>query len=163
MARSRVYVDTSVFGGVYDAAFELASRRFFDLVRSGAYVVLVSEYTSTELTDAPERVREVLAELPVGVVEWLSPSDDVEALAGVYIEHGVLPESSRGDALHVGFDCVEMKQKAQEKLLKEYEERGSGFPSFSAFIQAKVSKDPWASEMRRRFTAVRPSTRSVGT
>ena len=32
MSSLRVYVDTSVFGGVYDAEFELASRRFFEQV-----------------------------------------------------------------------------------------------------------------------------------
>lgn len=35
-----VYVDTSVFGGVFDKEFEQASGAFFDRVRDGALEVL---------------------------------------------------------------------------------------------------------------------------
>ena len=45
----RVYVDTSVFGGCFDAEFEAESRRFFDLVRAGRVVVMVSSVVLDEL------------------------------------------------------------------------------------------------------------------
>ena len=56
--RNRVYVDTSVFGGVFDDAFLKVSRRFFEEVAEGKHVVLFSEVTSGELRDAPQRVQE---------------------------------------------------------------------------------------------------------
>jgi len=31
----RIYVDTSVVGGCFDAEFEAETKRFFDLVRAG--------------------------------------------------------------------------------------------------------------------------------
>ena len=53
----RVYTDTSVFGGVCDEAFALASRAFFDLVGKGRVRVIVSDVVEDELVDAPIQVR----------------------------------------------------------------------------------------------------------
>lgn len=52
----RVYVDTSVFGGCFDAQFAEESTRFFDLVRAGRIVVLVSQVVVDELSEAPPRL-----------------------------------------------------------------------------------------------------------
>jgi len=38
----RVYADTSVFGGCFDDEFKAESVRFFDEVRQGQFVVVVS-------------------------------------------------------------------------------------------------------------------------
>ena len=53
----RVYVDTSVFGGVFDKEFEEGSRIFFERVRAGEFTVVISSTVSDELHDAPEAVR----------------------------------------------------------------------------------------------------------
>ena len=50
----RVYADTSVFGGVFDAEFENASMAFFDLVRRGRFRLVVSPVVQDELVKAPE-------------------------------------------------------------------------------------------------------------
>ena len=42
LPKLRVYVDTSVFGGVEDEEFAVASRRFFDQVGAGGLAVLIS-------------------------------------------------------------------------------------------------------------------------
>jgi hypothetical protein len=44
------------------------------------------------------------------------------------------------------FDCVEMKQKAQEELHAEYEARKSEFPSYFAFLEAKSRASAWQRE-----------------
>ena len=49
----RVYADTSVFGGSFDAEFAIESERFFDLVRAGRVKILVSEVVVRELANAP--------------------------------------------------------------------------------------------------------------
>lgn len=41
------------------------------------------------------------------------------------------------------FDCVEMKRRAQEKLRAEYEARRGEFASYSEFLAATVTEDPW--------------------
>ncbi|HME73773.1 MAG TPA: hypothetical protein VKM54_28505 [Myxococcota bacterium] len=53
----RVYVDTSVFGGVHDEEFREPSERFFTAVRAGAFVVLVSEAPVVEISSAPAVVQ----------------------------------------------------------------------------------------------------------
>ena len=60
----RVYADTSVFGGCFDDEFRTESVRFFDEVRSGRFVVVVSDVTLDELSLAPESVRRILAAKP---------------------------------------------------------------------------------------------------
>ncbi|MHC4874267.1 MAG: hypothetical protein ACYTFY_20640 [Planctomycetota bacterium] len=43
MHQIRVYVDTSVFGGVHDEEFKEESQRFFKMLDTKKYRVLVSE------------------------------------------------------------------------------------------------------------------------
>ena len=42
MRKTRVYIDTSVFGGANDVEFAEPSRRFFDRVKAGVFTVLIS-------------------------------------------------------------------------------------------------------------------------
>jgi len=53
----RVYADTSVFGGCFDDEFKTESVRFFEEVRQGRFVVVVSNVTLDELELAPHPVR----------------------------------------------------------------------------------------------------------
>jgi len=50
----RVYADTSVFGGCFEAKFKQASIRFFDRVRVGDFLLIISDVTLDELELAPE-------------------------------------------------------------------------------------------------------------
>lgn len=106
MRKPRVYVDTSVFGGVDDEKFAAASRRFFDLVIEGAFKVLFSVQTSTELEDAPPTVNQVLPGLPPDCVEEVPVDEQVYELAEAYINAGALGEGSREDAVHVAAATV---------------------------------------------------------
>ena len=49
------------------------------------------------------------------------------------------------------FDCVEMKNEAQAKLMKEYELRRSEFVDFVDFIKKKAQESAWQREMHARF------------
>ena len=97
----RVYVDTSVFGGTQDEEFAEASLRFFEQVRKGRFLVLVSRITLDELVDAPEMVRNCLADLPDRHIEEIPVNDDVNELARAYIDAGILGSSNMADAIHV--------------------------------------------------------------
>src|SRR3989339_476370 len=55
--RVRVYVDTSVFGGVFDAEFSRASKQFFDSVGRGVFDLVISVVVADEIVDAPARVQ----------------------------------------------------------------------------------------------------------
>ena len=49
----RVYADTSVFGGCFDDEFKTGSVRFFEEVRQGRFVVVVSTSRSTSCNWLP--------------------------------------------------------------------------------------------------------------
>lgn len=102
----RVYADTSVFGGVFDAEFADASAGFFDAVREGAYIVLLSEATVRELALAPARVRDLWQSLPASALEEVSITPEVQELADAYLAAGVLGPASVADALHVAAATV---------------------------------------------------------
>ncbi len=106
MHKIRVYVDTSVFGGVHDDEFAELSEQFFDRVKAGKFVVLVSQLTTGELEDAPERVSRVLLDLPPERVEQIMLDEEVRALADDYIRADVLSQASQDDAIHVAAATV---------------------------------------------------------
>jgi hypothetical protein len=55
---------TPVCGGCVNDEFKTESVRFFEEVRQGQFVVVVSNVTLDELERAPDPVRGVLADLP---------------------------------------------------------------------------------------------------
>ena len=101
MHRIRVYVDTSVFGGVLDDEFAEPSKRFFDGVCRGRFVLIVSEETVRELLDAPPAVRTFWENLPDTAFERVPITKEVKELADAYLQAGVLEHTSASDALHV--------------------------------------------------------------
>ncbi|MGA2034600.1 MAG: hypothetical protein ABSG68_20325 [Thermoguttaceae bacterium] len=106
MHRIRVYVDSSVFGGVHDDRFQEASTLFFGRVANGEFVVLISTLTTDEIDDAPEAVRAVLANLSPDAIEPVALNEEVKSLAEEYIRAGVLGEASKDDAVHVAAATV---------------------------------------------------------
>ena len=61
--KQRFYIDTSVFGGVFDPEFEIPSRLLFDKIRKEKIVILYSELTENELINAPEKVKSFVNDL----------------------------------------------------------------------------------------------------
>jgi hypothetical protein len=102
----RVYADTSVFGGCFDNEFAPESVRFFEEVREGRFVVVVSNVTLDELELAPERVRRVLAGLPTEQVEIVSTSPESDELKKAYLNAAVVGPASTNDAAHIAVATV---------------------------------------------------------
>ena len=102
----RTYIDTSVFGGVYDEEFELASRRFFHEVKAGRFVLLVSALTAVELMEAPESVRSFVERLPGRVLERVLVTEEALSLAREYLRAKILPSGAEADATHVAIAAV---------------------------------------------------------
>ena len=86
----RVYLDTSVFGGCCDRAFERDSLRVVNAVGAGNLKALVSELSLRELTEAPEAVRALLSALPPQHFERWDVSDEALALRDAYLDAGVV-------------------------------------------------------------------------
>lgn len=102
----RVYADTSVFGGVFDDEFAKPSRRFFDLVRLGRFVLVCSTTLVDEVLDGPPNVRALYEEMSprIDVVVVTEAAYELQAL---YLTHAVVTEKWATDALHVAVSTVE--------------------------------------------------------
>jgi hypothetical protein len=53
------------------------------------------------------------------------------------------------------FDCVEMKDKAQQDLRGEYQSRKADFSSYFAFLEAKANESPRQREFWAKVAAAR--------
>lgn len=102
----RYYFDTSVFGGVFDAEFEIDSLRIFELVKSGKIICILSEITQGELADAPERVRHFLQSIMDSFVEEVPLTDESVFLAETYLKENVVGPTSRNDCMHIAIATV---------------------------------------------------------
>ena len=91
----RVYADTSVFGGVFDAEFSAPSRRFFEEVDAGKFVLVISPVVEEEIRSAPDVVQKLFAAY-----------DQTLELQASSLELGVVSRNSLADALHVAIATV---------------------------------------------------------
>lgn len=97
----RAYVDTSVFGGVYDTEFADHSRAFFERVGRGEIIVLLGQTTEVELSMAPAHVRGVLEAIPSHLLVRLPTTDESVALQEAYLVASVVSRKWANDALQV--------------------------------------------------------------
>jgi hypothetical protein len=100
VAPPRVYVDASVFGGVFEEEHTEACTEFFRKAARGYYVACGSRVLEDELLPAPPRVRRFF----LGVYPSLTilpVTDEVWTLAEGYLIDGVLPRKCESDLLHV--------------------------------------------------------------
>jgi predicted nucleic acid-binding protein len=102
----RLYLDTSVIGGCFDAEFADDSRRVIEAVLSGQARLLFSEILEAELLNAPESVRRLFADIPDRVRERVVFTEEVETLAREYVARGVVPEAWLEDCRHVAAATV---------------------------------------------------------
>jgi predicted nucleic acid-binding protein len=102
----RVYIDTSVVGGCHDKEFLRESRALLEMARNGNITLLVSELLVTELDNAPQRVRDVLAALPAKSFEAVEVSLEAEELQNAYLHAEVVGSKHENDALHVALATV---------------------------------------------------------
>lgn len=102
----RIYCDTSVIGGCYDADFAADSMRLMEAVQRGRLVLLLSDVVLAELADAPTQVQQVLERLPVTAVEKVELTGAVLALRDAYLAAKILGSRWADDAAHVAAATV---------------------------------------------------------
>lgn len=100
-----VYVDTSVFGGVFDEEFSRASRRFFDLTETGRFRIAISPVVMDEIGNAPSKVRAFYNDIKTRF-DVLEISDSVISLSRAYIDARVVTRKWEADARHVALATV---------------------------------------------------------
>jgi len=102
----RIYIDTSVVGGLFDDEFLQDTRLFFERVENGEFVVVYSEITVDELTAAPPNIRNYLEGLTFNQKEFVEITEDAFILADTYIRDKVVGKTSRADCLHIALATI---------------------------------------------------------
>ena len=105
MPITRVYVETSVLGGVFDEEFQDASVAFFDEIRSRRFQFVTSSVVQEELALAPQKVREFLAEI-VEDAEIVDVHEEALQLRAAYLDAKIVSQKWSTDALHVAMATV---------------------------------------------------------
>lgn len=100
-----IYVDTSVFGGIYDEEFLKPSQMFFDQSKKGLFNVVISAVVLAEIELAPKNIQDffesVLPKLTI-----VDISEEALLLRDAYIDAKILTPKYADDALHVSMASV---------------------------------------------------------
>jgi len=105
MRTERIYVDTSVLGGCFDAEFAAWSNGLIEDFRRGVFRPVLSDLTAIEVATAPERVRDLHQEV-TALGELVSATEEVVSLVGAYEDHRILGPRYRNDMLHIALATV---------------------------------------------------------
>lgn len=102
----RLYLDTSVFGGVHDVEFEADSKRLIEAIHEKKFLVMMSDVVLDELVGAPANVKKVVTDLPAGQIFRVEVTEEVKRLRDEYLERKVLTPKSLDDATHVALATI---------------------------------------------------------
>lgn len=105
MKRIRTYVDTSVFGGVFDDGFKEASFLFFKQVQEGLFEVLISPLVQSEISMAPQQVQNFYQTV-FPVAKIIDISEEALSLRDSYLSAKIVSRKYSNDALHVALATV---------------------------------------------------------
>ena len=99
--KQRFYLDTSVFGGVFDKEFDEFTLQLFERIKLGKIICIYSELVETELVKAPKHVKEYFADLPKESLEKVEITNEILALATKYVDEKVVGATSFDDCIHI--------------------------------------------------------------
>ena len=102
----RIYIDTSVVGGLFDVEFSADTKTFFDKVDKGDIRIVYSEITTDELKGAPEKVRSYLNHLTSTQKEFVEITPEAVNLGDTYIREKVVGKTSRADCIHIALATI---------------------------------------------------------
>lgn len=105
MKTIKVYVDTSIIGGIFDSEFATATKKFFEQVNEGRFHLVISALVEEELLAAPEKVKEFFDEIYKKAL-IIEVSEDAIQLREYYLKANIVTKKSSNDALHVALATV---------------------------------------------------------
>lgn len=103
---AKIYLDTSVFGGYYDTDFEEETQILFEKIKLRQFKVVYSTTTEDELLGAPERVQELLPNLPETLKTRVELTEEAVNLADSYLAENVVGRTSRSDCFHIAMATI---------------------------------------------------------
>jgi len=101
----RVYVDTSVFGGVFDDEFRRPSQDFFDQIKLGQFTLVTSAVVQEELVPAPQSVKDFF-DTVLPNAELVQITENALKLRQAYLNAEIVSAKYSNDALHVALATV---------------------------------------------------------
>jgi predicted nucleic acid-binding protein len=102
----QLYLDTSVFGGVFDEEFKADSKRLIDAIHKKRAVVMISDVVLDEIEDAPPEVKAVVRDLPKDAQVFVDTTEEVIKLRDEYLARKILTPKSTDDATHVALATI---------------------------------------------------------
>ena len=102
----RVYIDTSVIGGCFDAEFARWSNGLMKDFRLGHFKPVISEVVTVEMENAPERVRQKLFEIIDYGAEELQIDMKVNELVDLFTKAKILDQKFKRDMIHIALATI---------------------------------------------------------
>jgi hypothetical protein len=99
-------MDTSIFGGYFDPEFAEFTIPLFERVKKNEVQIIYSSLTEQELTPSPERVKQLVRNLPAVHIEFIDIADEAVTLASEYIAEKVVGKTSYEDCLHIALATI---------------------------------------------------------
>jgi hypothetical protein len=101
MKKPRLYIDTSVFGGVFDIEFEHETNLLFEMVKNGEIICVYSDLCELEMENAPLKVRDHFLNIEKSTTEFVEITEEINQLAELYVAEKVVGETSIDDCRHI--------------------------------------------------------------
>ena len=102
----RIYLDTSVIGGVFAKVFSADTKPMFDHIINMETSIIVSTLLDAELLRAPIHVRDYLKTLPKSQIERVELTEEAIKLADLYISEKVVGKTSLIDCQHIAIATI---------------------------------------------------------
>ncbi len=106
MKKQRIYLDTSVFGGLHDEEFQDYTEPLFERIKKSEFEIIFSNITEQELEYALEKIRATTELLPKNSTVCVKSDIEAAQLAKKYIEEGVVGPTSYADCLHIALATI---------------------------------------------------------
>ena len=106
MKKQRIYLDTSIFGGLHDEEFKDYTEPLFERVKKSEFEIIYSNVTEQELENAPDWIRATVDLLPKNSTVYVKSDIESAKLAKKYIDEGVVGPTSYADCLHIALATI---------------------------------------------------------
>ncbi len=148
----RLYLDTSVFGGYFDEEFALETRKLFDEIFELKHNLVLSEVTLREIEGAPQKIKNILNNIPKKVVIVASINREILELSNKYILKDIISAKNKADALHIATATIHrvdlivswnFKHMVNVRRIREYNSvnLSEGFPTIDIRSPKEVYND----------------------
>jgi hypothetical protein len=106
MKRQRIYVDTSIVGGFFDAIFEIETKLLFKRLENKEIIFVISTVLMKELENAPPHIKNLLSNYDTTSFEKVVLTEEARELADKYIAEKVVGKTCLDDCRHIALATI---------------------------------------------------------